>query len=289
MTPSFHDWSFSSYLQIYLRSKEKKKTGSHLRDGDKTTESTNGLYRLCLYPKKKNKRPTWSFSFWGKNFSFFLVPYCWWWCGLLWPVLVKLRIKTWWKMFLWRLNRPVITWFSLSVVPLSLSVSYCEISFDYHSLTRSVPAVGVLPVYALRPSPGAGISTAGAAAESERVRNLLGILSKLSCVWWEAKKRSWAPSFLFGIHIIPTFSSVPFIQIPWLFFDSFILLRLLMGTFHRQYILTWASLRWRRPKRCPSSRRNVLSHRPSPLNRARYAIKRAGQLRRHPYCCCCCL
>jgi hypothetical protein len=42
----------------------KKKTGSHLRDGDnKTTESTNGLYRLCLYPKKKNKRPTSSFSF----------------------------------------------------------------------------------------------------------------------------------------------------------------------------------------------------------------------------------
>lgn len=60
MTPSFHDWSFSSYLQIYLRSKD----GSHLRDGDnKTTESTNGLYRLCLYPKKKNKRPTSSFSF----------------------------------------------------------------------------------------------------------------------------------------------------------------------------------------------------------------------------------
>jgi hypothetical protein len=40
----------------------------------------------------------------------------------LWPVRVKLRIKTWWKMFLWRLNRPVITWFSLSVVPLSLSL-----------------------------------------------------------------------------------------------------------------------------------------------------------------------
>ena len=32
---------------------------------------------------------------------------------LCWPCRVKLRIKTWWKMFLWRLNRPVITWFSL--------------------------------------------------------------------------------------------------------------------------------------------------------------------------------
>jgi hypothetical protein len=77
----------------------------------------------CVYTQRKriNDQHHRFLFCWKKSF-FFPCPYCWWWCGLLWPVRVKLRIKTWWKMFLWRLNRPVITWFSLSVVPLSLSL-----------------------------------------------------------------------------------------------------------------------------------------------------------------------
>lgn len=99
--PSFHD-SFPFVLRNYQLELPNKPRDIQSNEWGEENENRK--------LKKENDWRRSSVCFFSKGTDACVGQWC-----------VKLRIKTWWKMFLWLLNRPVITWFCpLSCLSLSL-------------------------------------------------------------------------------------------------------------------------------------------------------------------------